>query len=186
MQFAPHLGWPALTERFSIELTAGPPAKWRLGWAGPEDGKDGDAKAPKEVRVGASVKASLKCVYLVDAHKNRVTDARWTGAATPAVTLEYSDGAGGLVEVAVPVKFKNNAKGGDGARWVVGNTAAWRGDPTSCKVTVDSRGKAAESEEATAEAADGGVDAAAVLAVVLPDTKRLKVLPGQPAQLVLR
>jgi len=36
------------------------------------------------------------------------------------------------------------------------------------------------------EAADGGVDVAAVLAAVLPDTKRLKVLPGQPAQLVLR
>jgi len=62
IKVAPHLGWPALTGRFSIELTAGPPARWRLGWVGPKDGKDGGAKAPRKVRVRASVKASLKCV----------------------------------------------------------------------------------------------------------------------------
>ena len=41
-----------------------------------------------------------------------------------------------MVEVAVPLKFKSDAKGGGGARWVVGNTAALRGDSASCKVTV--------------------------------------------------
>ena len=180
MVFAPHLRWPTLSERFSITLTAGPPAKWRFGWIGPEEGKDNEVKAPKEVRIGAAVRTNLSSVYLVDAHKNRVTDRRWTDAARPMLVLEYSDATGALVEMPVPLKFRSD---GQGARWVVGNSASWHGDPNyACRVTV----KNDETDVDGSMAADTEDEVTKVLSELAPLEKKLKLLPGQPAHLVLR
>lgn len=179
MEFASHLNWPALSERFSITLTAGPPAKWRFGWVGPEEGKDNEVKAPKEVRIGATVRTNLSSVYLVDAHKNRVTDSRWTDAAKPMLVLEYSDANGALVEMPVPLKFRSD---GQGARWVVGSSATWHGDPNlACRVTI-------KNDEAGVESsmADADDEVTTTLSELVPLEKKLKLLPGQPAHLVLR